>query len=359
MPRSRRSPATSRPTTSSPLPSSTRPAGSLGAVTVDDVLDHLLPHDWRDHDFDPSVDRLALHPELPPVARADRRQPRLDQPKSAGASRLPSPDPEAFGRLSERIARFLGTGRFLVVQTGVIFLWIIWNVAVPKVARFDAYPFQFLTLVLSLQAAYAAPLILLAQNRQDDRDRVNLAQDRDQKLVLTADAEYMTREVAALRVALGDMVTRDFLRAELRSLLEESGSPAETPDATASGPAAEKRKREREQAGDGATAAAAGPGQPRSRPPPTSPADRLVAWRTRRLQTLSKPRWRRHRPEINRPITEIGMVEIGRRSDRRAGGVGVYLTTAACPLRGEITDACHRGGRRRRGRERESPSPST
>ncbi|RDJ93293.1 DUF1003 domain-containing protein, partial [Lacticaseibacillus rhamnosus] len=87
----------------------------------------------------------------------DRRQPRLDQPRVPGRSRLPSPDPEAFGRLSERIARFLGTGKFLVAQTGVIFLWIIWNIVVPKSARFDAYPFQFLTLVLSLQAAYAAP----------------------------------------------------------------------------------------------------------------------------------------------------------------------------------------------------------
>jgi uncharacterized membrane protein len=164
------------------------------------------------------------------VARADRRrvrtEQRLDQPKLPGrSSMLPAPDPEAFGRMSERIARYLGTGRFLVLQTAVIFLWIIWNIAVPKSARFDAYPFQFLTLVLSLQAAYAAPLILLAQNRQDDRDRANLAQDRDQNAMLTADAEYLTREVAALRVALGDVVTRDFLRAELRSLVEEMAGP--------------------------------------------------------------------------------------------------------------------------------------
>jgi uncharacterized membrane protein len=130
-------------------------------------------------------------------------------------------DPDAFGRLSERIARFLGTGKFLVAQSAVIVVWVLWNIAVPKAARFDAYPFQFLTLVLSLQAAYAAPLILLAQNRQDDRDRANLAQDRGQNAMLTADAEYLTREVASLRVALGDVVTRDFLRAELRTLLEE------------------------------------------------------------------------------------------------------------------------------------------
>src|SRR5450755_2219523 len=131
-------------------------------------------------------------PELPPVARADRRPARLDQPRVPGRSPLPTVDPDAFGRLSERIARFLGTGKFLVAQTAVIVVWVLWNVVVPKSARFDAYPFQFLTLVLSLQAAYAAPLILLAQNRQDDRDRANLAQDRDQNAMLTADAEYLT-----------------------------------------------------------------------------------------------------------------------------------------------------------------------
>ena len=157
------------------------------------------------------------------MARADRRRTRtrLDQPRVPGRSLVPSPDPEAFGRFSERIARFLGTGKFLVAQTAVIIIWVLWNLVVPKAARFDAYPFQFLTLVLSLQAAYAAPLILLAQNRQDDRDRANLAQDRAQNAMLTADAEYLTREVASLRVALGDVVTRDFLRAELRTLLED------------------------------------------------------------------------------------------------------------------------------------------
>jgi uncharacterized membrane protein len=167
-----------------------------------------------------------------------------------GRSRLPTPDPEAFGRLSERIARFLGTGKFLVAQTGLIFLWIIWNLAVPKSIRFDGYPFQFLTLVLSLQAAYAAPLILLAQNRQDDRDRANLAQDREQNAMLTADAEYITREVASLRVALGDMVTRDFLRAELRTLLEDvtdaGGDPSrlDRPDRPSKSGKGKSRKRE-------------------------------------------------------------------------------------------------------------------
>jgi uncharacterized membrane protein len=184
------------------------------------------------------------------VARAKRWPTRLDQPRLPTRSRLPSPDPEAFGRLSERVARFLGTGKFLVAQSGLIFLWIIWNIVVPKTARFDAYPFQFLTLILSLQAAYAAPLILLAQNRQDDRDRANLAQDREQNAMLTADAEYLTREVASLRVALGDVVTRDFLRAELRALLEDvtdaGGDPSriDRPDRPSKSGKGKARKRE-------------------------------------------------------------------------------------------------------------------
>ncbi len=182
------------------------------------------------------------------MARADRRRAaRLDQPRVPGRSPLPTMDPDAFGRLSERIARFLGTGKFLVAQTVVILVWVLWNVVVPKAARFDAYPFQFLTLVLSLQAAYAAPLILLAQNRQDDRDRANLAQDRDQNAMLTADAEYITREVASLRVALGDVVTRDFLRAELRTLLEEfSGSNGDSGRDDRGERPKGKRKRDRE-----------------------------------------------------------------------------------------------------------------
>ena len=105
--------------------------------------------------------------------------------------------------------------------------------------------------MLSLQAAYAAPLILLAQNRQDDRDRANLAQDRDQNAMLTADAEYITREVASLRVALGDVVTRDFMRSELRTLLDEfagpNGDSGRDGDSSRSDrPSKGKRKRDRE-----------------------------------------------------------------------------------------------------------------
>ncbi|MEU2789581.1 DUF1003 domain-containing protein [Streptomyces sp. NPDC007100] len=146
---------------------------------------------------------------------------RLDQPRAPRRSLLPEYDPEAFGRLSEKIARFLGTGRFIVWMTVIIVLWIIWNVAAPDHLRFDNYPFIFLTLMLSLQASYAAPLILLAQNRQDDRDRVTREQDRKQNERAIADTEYLTREVAALRLGLGEVATRDWIRSELQDLVKE------------------------------------------------------------------------------------------------------------------------------------------
>ncbi|MEU2617343.1 DUF1003 domain-containing protein [Streptomyces sp. NPDC007157] len=149
------------------------------------------------------------------------RGPRLDQPRPPRRRLLPEWDPEAFGRLSERIARFLGTGRFIVWMTFVIIAWVLWNVSAPGKFRFDEYPFIFLTLVLSLQASYAAPLILLAQNRQDDRDRVNLEQDRKQNERSIADTEYLTREIAALRMGLGEVATRDWIRSELQDLLRD------------------------------------------------------------------------------------------------------------------------------------------
>ncbi|AVV40634.1 DUF1003 domain-containing protein [Streptomyces sp. ID05-04B] len=152
---------------------------------------------------------------------SSRHRARLDQPRPPRHRILPEWDPEAFGRLSERIARFLGTGRFIVWMTIVIIVWVLWNIFAPRDLRFDNYPFIFLTLMLSLQASYAAPLILLAQNRQDDRDRVNLEQDRKQNERSIADTEYLTREIAALRIGLGEVATRDWIRSELQDMVKE------------------------------------------------------------------------------------------------------------------------------------------
>jgi len=106
-------------------------------------------------------------------------------------------------------------------MTFAVFSWLVWNIFAPADLRIDAFPFLFLTLALSLQASYAAPLILLAQNRQADRDRVQFQEDRDRTERLLADSDYLTREIASLRLALGEVVTRDYLRGEIRDLLEE------------------------------------------------------------------------------------------------------------------------------------------
>ncbi|MFF4748952.1 DUF1003 domain-containing protein [Streptomyces sp. NPDC002514] len=150
---------------------------------------------------------------------------RLDQPRPRRRRITPEWDPETFGRLSEKIARFLGTWRFILWMTVVIVVWLVWNITAPFFLRFDPYPFIFLTLVLSLQASYAAPLILLAQNRQDDRDRVNLEQDRRQNERSIADTEYLTREIASLRMGLGEVATRDWIRSELQDLARDLESP--------------------------------------------------------------------------------------------------------------------------------------
>jgi len=157
---------------------------------------------------------------------AETRLDRLDQPRGVRRSG-PRYDAEAFGRFAETIARFIGTGRFLVLQTVVVIGWIGWNVAVPASWRFDEYPFIFLTLALSLQAAYAAPLILLAQNRQTDRDRVNLEEDRSNAERSRSDIEYLARELAAVRIALGEVATRDFIRSELSHHLDQMRKEAD------------------------------------------------------------------------------------------------------------------------------------
>ena len=153
----------------------------------------------------------------------ERRPSRLDTPKEQRRPliRTPSYDRDAFGVFAEQFARFMGTARFLMWMTVVVVGWIAWNTLAPHDVRFDEYPFIFLTLILSLQASYAAPLILLAQNRQESRDKVVAEQDRQANARAHADMEFLAREVASLRMAVGEVATRDFLRSELRSLRDD------------------------------------------------------------------------------------------------------------------------------------------
>ncbi|MEZ5150159.1 DUF1003 domain-containing protein [Rhodococcus zopfii] len=147
---------------------------------------------------------------------------RLDTPRSS-RFRV-NFDVEAVGRVSESIARFLGTGRYLLIQTVIVVVWIFLNVVAVEL-RWDPYPFILLNLAFSTQAAYAAPLILLAQNRQENRDRVSLEEDRARAEQTKADTEFLARELAALRLAVGEVATRDYLRRELddlRALLVDS-----------------------------------------------------------------------------------------------------------------------------------------
>ena len=145
----------------------------------------------------------------------------LDTPRETRKSIRPRIDAEAFGRLSEKFARFLGTAGFLVYMTGFVLSWVLWNTLAPSSLRFDEFPFIFLTLILSLQASYAAPLILLAQNRQADRDRITLAEDRARNDRSMADTEFLTRELASLRIALSDVATRDDIKEQLSDLSKE------------------------------------------------------------------------------------------------------------------------------------------
>lgn len=160
------------------------------------------------------------------MSRFTRRKD-LAAPRSGIASRGPASSRvdgnERFGRWTEGIARGMGTPWFLLALTLFCVLWLAWNTFGPKELRFDSPSLGFtaLTLILSLQASYAAPMILLAQNRQDDRDRVQIEQDRKQAERNLADTEFLAREVVALRLSIKDLPDRDFLRQELRSLLAE------------------------------------------------------------------------------------------------------------------------------------------
>jgi uncharacterized membrane protein len=162
------------------------------------------------------------------MARASR-QASLDAPRGRGGmlSRNPQPSSDRFGRFSEAFARGMGTSGFLIGMTIFVAVWLAWNTFMPPQLQFDprATNFTLLTLILSLQASYAAPLILLAQNRQDDRDRVQIEQDRQRAERNLADTEYLAREIVALRMAVadfqGEVVTKDALRSELKNLLEK------------------------------------------------------------------------------------------------------------------------------------------
>lgn len=150
-------------------------------------------------------------------------------------------DSEAFASSSEKVARFLGTGRYLAIQTVIVIVWIILNVFVVAL-RWDPYPFILLNLAFSTQAAYAAPLILLAQNRQDNRDKVSLEEDRTRAAQTKADTEFLARELAALRLAVGDVATRDYLRRELEEIKEvlDRIDAVTTPDGS---PKTEKKRK--------------------------------------------------------------------------------------------------------------------
>jgi uncharacterized membrane protein len=145
----------------------------------------------------------------------------LDTPRETSRTLRPNIDAEAFGRLSEKFARFLGTAGFLVYMSVFVLSWVLWNTLGPRDLRYDEFPFIFLTLILSLQASYAAPLILLAQNRQADRDRITLAEDRARNDRSMADTEYLTRELASLRLAMNEVATKEILKDQFGELSKE------------------------------------------------------------------------------------------------------------------------------------------
>ena len=152
---------------------------------------------------------------------SEARRSRLDQPRDVQSRllRRPSFDADTFGVFAESFARFMGTARFILYMTVFVVVWVAINVIGIWGLKWDPYPFILLNLFFSTQASYAAPLILLAQNRQEQRDKVVAEQDRQANARAHADMEFLAREVASLRMAVGEVATRDFLRSELRGLL--------------------------------------------------------------------------------------------------------------------------------------------
>ena len=168
---------------------------------------------------------------------------RLDQPRETGRRmwRPRTINSERFGVIAEGFARWMGTAQFLIYMSVFVAVWLAWNTFMPEGAQFDPRELNYtlLTLILSLQASYAAPLILLAQNRQEVRDRVVNEQDRQANARAHADMEFLAREVASLRMSVGEVATRDFLRSELRNVVEEltGDDDEEDPDTPGDGPA--------------------------------------------------------------------------------------------------------------------------
>ena len=256
-------------------------------------------------------------PWLSPRRTADR----LDTPQAVRRQlvRRPSYDTDTFGVFAERFARFMGTAKFLIWMTaGRPRLGAVERPRARRPARSTSIPFIFLTLVLSLQASYAAPLILLAQNRQEDRDRVIATQDREAATRAHADMEFLAREMASLRMAIGEVATRDYLRSELRALLAELEERDEGRRARGWGVSRRPRV------------------TTRSRPLPrlvvmsTTHAVPTVEQVTAALATVNDP-------EIKRPITDLGMVDtVEVSTDDGVVSVRVLLTVAGCPLKDTI-----------------------
>jgi uncharacterized membrane protein len=183
------------------------------------------------------------------MARRQDPKQRLATPAAAEPRRIPAPfSPDTFGRFAESVARYLGTAKYLIIQTIVIVVWIAFNVIFTP---FDKYPFILLTLALSMQASYAAPLILLAQNRQEDRDREALERDRDDARRTQQDTEYLARELASIRIALNDVVTAEDLEHSIERVIEATGRPRPKT----------KKKKHLERQGAGRPSPAAGPAE--------------------------------------------------------------------------------------------------